>query len=34
MLVETENYYLYIHYKTSALVNWVVRKAVIHLMKM
>ncbi|KAL4088868.1 hypothetical protein QTP88_023952 [Uroleucon formosanum] len=34
ILVETENYYLYNHYNISALVNWDVRKAVIHFMKM
>lgn len=34
MLVETENYYLYIHYNMPALVNWDVRKEVIHFMKM
>jgi len=34
MLVSTENYYLYIHYNMPALVDWDVRKAVIHFMKM
>lgn len=34
MLVPTKNYYLFIHYNMPALVDWDVRKAVLHFMKM